>query len=112
MAWQNSLVFHSMDKVTSFAIHILPATFYYLIRWHPALSKDYQPTKISPISWSENFLYPLAFYLSWQVIYLIVHFLVIEKDPTLVTSMRHLVKDKKNPSHKFGKKWAINLGKL
>ena len=26
LAWQNSLVFHSLDKMTSFFIHIMPVT--------------------------------------------------------------------------------------
>jgi len=33
LAWRNSLVFHSLDKVTSIAIHVLPALLTYLERW-------------------------------------------------------------------------------
>ena len=28
LAWQNSLVFHSLDKMTSFYIHIMPVSQY------------------------------------------------------------------------------------
>ena len=112
MAWQNSLVFHSMDKVTSFAIHILPGTFYYLLRWNPKLSPDsHQLPNFTSLTWTEQFLNPLTFYIIWQIFYLIIHYTVIEKDPTLVTSIRHLCKDTKNPSHKLGAKLAVKLGK-
>ena len=118
VAWQNSLVFHSMDKVTSFAIHILPGTFYYLLRWNPKLSdavdinnSTAQLANFTPLTWTEQFLNPLVFYIIWQIFYLIIHYTVIEKDPTLVTSIRHLTKDTKNPSHKMGAKLAVKLGK-
>lgn len=32
--WRNSLVFHSMDKVTSTLVHILPSWLMYTLRWH------------------------------------------------------------------------------
>ena len=35
VAWRNSLVFHSLDKVTSFCIHIYPAILMYNARWFP-----------------------------------------------------------------------------
>ena len=102
--------FYSIDKVTSFAIHILPGTFYYLLRWNPKLWPNNKIPLISRLTWSEQFYYPLVFYLLWQIFYLIVHFVVIEKDPTLITSIRHLTRDKKNPATKAGTNLAIKLG--
>lgn len=32
--WRNSLVFHSMDKVTSTLVHILPSWLMYTLRWY------------------------------------------------------------------------------
>jgi hypothetical protein len=32
-AWRNALVFHSLDKMTSIAIHISPALVMYTLRW-------------------------------------------------------------------------------
>ena len=96
--------------MTSFAIHILPGTFYYLLRWNPKLWPNDKIPLITRLTWSEQFYYPLVFYLLWQIFYLIVHFVVIEKDPTLITSIRHLTRDKKNPATKAGTKLAIKLG--
>ena len=35
LAWRNSLVFHSLDKMTSIFIHFLGALLTFLARWHP-----------------------------------------------------------------------------
>jgi len=35
LAWRNSLVFHSVDKMTSIFIHVLPAFLTFLVRWYP-----------------------------------------------------------------------------
>jgi len=36
VAWRNSLVFHSLDRVTSVLIHFLPALYMYTVRWYGA----------------------------------------------------------------------------
>lgn len=40
ITWRNSLVFHSLDKVTSVFIHIFPPLVMYCIKWMPELLKD------------------------------------------------------------------------
>ncbi|KAI8971661.1 hypothetical protein BDF20DRAFT_907330 [Mycotypha africana] len=39
ITWRNSLVFHSLDKVTSCFIHIFPPLVMYCIRWMPELQQ-------------------------------------------------------------------------
>jgi len=34
LAWRNSLVFHSLDKMTSCIIHLTPAWTVYMLRWY------------------------------------------------------------------------------
>lgn len=47
VAWRNSLVFHSMDKVTSTLIHVFPPILMYNVRWFPSgIDEDYD-AKIS-----------------------------------------------------------------
>ncbi|KAI9248412.1 hypothetical protein BY458DRAFT_526548 [Sporodiniella umbellata] len=41
ITWRNSLVFHSLDKVTSVFIHIFPPLVCYCLRWMPNLLKDF-----------------------------------------------------------------------
>mmetsp|Transcript_6786 Transcript_6786/g.10919 ORF Transcript_6786/g.10919 Transcript_6786/m.10919 type:complete len:407 (-) Transcript_6786:189-1409(-) len=35
IAYRNSLVFHSIDRFTSFYIHVFPMAVFYAIRWYP-----------------------------------------------------------------------------
>eukprot|EP00750_Incisomonas_marina_P005496 INCI13972.1.p1 GENE.INCI13972.1~~INCI13972.1.p1 ORF type:complete len:414 (-),score=44.79 INCI13972.1:1213-2454(-) len=106
--WRNSLVFHSFDKVTSVFIHLLPALLLHGARFempegavpdfcavaakagNPDCSMD-SPTCV----WL-----PLAIYLGWQVVYVIkVDIMDAKKfaaDPTLTSSTRWIVKDRRN----------------
>jgi len=111
VAWQNSLVFHSIDKVTSFALHIMPPLICYVLRWDTRLQEAGLAAKhMSPMTLQEQFVYPMTFYLAWQLFYLYIQFTIIEKDKTLITSLRHLSRDHKNPSTKMGTKLAVKLG--
>jgi hypothetical protein len=43
VTWRNSLVFHSMDKVTSTLIHVFPPILMYNVRWFPSgIDEDYE----------------------------------------------------------------------
>ncbi len=78
MAWRNSLVFHSLDKVTSVYIHILPALLTYVWRWFPENWEFFQAAcggegadmAHCTLSYTDWFVYPLAFYIGWQIFYL------------------------------------------
>ena len=68
------------------------------MRWETRLQDAGLASKdINPLTLKEQFVYPLAFYSAWQFWYLFITFTVIEKDKTLMTSMRYLAKDLKNP---------------
>ena len=66
---------------------------------------------LGSLTLKEQFFYPLIFYVAWQLFQLFIQFTVIEKDQTLVTSLRYLAKDHKNPMTKFFTKLALFLGK-
>ena len=84
----------------------------YLYRWDTRLQDaGLAPTTMTPLTLQEQFVYPMSFYLAWQLFYTCVQFTVIEKDKTLITSLRHLAKDHKNPAVKMGTKLAVRLGK-
>ena len=38
--WRNSMVFHSVDKMTSLFIHSFPPLYSYTIRWYPTEPLD------------------------------------------------------------------------
>ncbi|KAI7871209.1 hypothetical protein BDF14DRAFT_1764356 [Spinellus fusiger] len=86
ITWRNSLVFHSLDKVTSVCIHMFPPLVTYVIRWMPTLlCDDNDPTRsiverqrnaqfpalasLSRIEFGQAMLYSNAAYILWQTLY-------------------------------------------
>jgi len=112
--WQNSLVFHSLDKLTSFFLHFFPPLHLHLFRWGlipcPAIKKE------DFLDLREGLLLPMILYAIWQVVYLVITegllHKAMEEDPTLVTSMRYLAQDTKNPMHQMTKKACRSIGIL
>jgi len=98
IVWKNSLVFHSLDKLTSFFLHAFPPLTVHLYRWglipNPSLHQD---DHLAPL---EVFLLPLGLYLCWQLGYWTITEGALRtqlaKDPDLITSVRYLANDKKN----------------
>jgi len=98
IVWKNSLVFHSLDKLTSFFLHAFPPLTVHLFRWglipNPAIEKD---DHLAPM---EVLLLPLGLYLVWQLGYWTITEGVLRRqlanDPDLITSIRYLAGDKKN----------------
>lgn len=93
IAWNNSLVFHSVDKVTSTYVHLFPALLSLCERWRSpdALLHNPQLYLSTP---SRHFGYPTLFYATWQLVYLIqtewLHRDTLDADPDLSTSLRYL----------------------
>jgi len=110
LAWQNSLVFHSLDKMTSFYIHIMPPLTCYLLRWD-VISGSAPPEGFS-LSFSEAFIIPMFLYSVWQVFYLYIQYTVIDRDPELVTSLRYLTQCPRNPMYIITMDVCIRLGVL
>jgi magnesium-transporting ATPase (P-type) len=108
--WRNSLVFHSMDKMTSMFIHMLPPIVTFCRRWDDHLSKKEFPlfeemddtvyANITEFWWN-----PLVYYAIWQAIYLIkTEWWSKEKlqyNPELMTSLRWLTHKKHSSSYKL-----------
>jgi len=98
IVWKNSLVFHSLDKLTSFFLHCFPPLTVHLFRWglipNPAIQTD---DHLAPL---EVLLLPLGLYLCWQLGFWTITEGVLRtqlaNDPDLITSIRYLAGDKKN----------------
>ena len=121
LAWRNSLVFHSLDKVTSIAIHLLPALLTYLQRWNhtspmcPNDDDDDDDDNCS-IGIQGALFEPLLFYMFWQFLYIIKTEVMDRKvmlaNPNIQTSLRWLTRDAKNPMHVIVKRICRNVGVL
>ena len=90
VVWQNSLVFHSIDKLTSIYIHVLPPLTVHLYRWGLIESSVIQPD--DQLSLTDLVLWPSVLYLAWQAAFLLTTEVILaeqlSRDPTLVTSVR------------------------
>lgn len=77
--WKNSLVFHSLDKLTSCFIHISPAFVTWALLWNPNdrqwVQQRYRMCGLTDDSCSlastTTFAWALGLYLLWQVLYVI-----------------------------------------
>lgn len=102
VAWRNSLVFHSIDKITSVYIHAFPLLLTFCIRWFPdgtnldaeALNQGYSVYVM---------LLSVGLYLLWQVLYFLKTEMkdraILDSDPQLMTSLRWLARDSTNVMH-------------
>lgn len=102
--WRNSLVFHSLDKITSCFIHFCPAMVLYGIRWlstEEAKPADQFPLVASTerVNWTSTFITALTLHMIWQALYyIIVYIHQREKitSGTRVTSYTWLVREGEN----------------
>mmetsp|Transcript_11309 Transcript_11309/g.24483 ORF Transcript_11309/g.24483 Transcript_11309/m.24483 type:complete len:450 (+) Transcript_11309:90-1439(+) len=121
LAWRNSLVFHSLDKVTSISIHILPGLLTFTQRWSYESKMCDPPTNsgesvCESLGISGSILEPLLFYAVWQTVYIFKTEIIDRKrmlaDPTIQTSLRWLTRDRKNAMHKIAKQVCRAIGVL
>eukprot|EP01061_Rhynchopus_euleeides_P012038 TRINITY_DN21642_c0_g1_i1.p1 TRINITY_DN21642_c0_g1~~TRINITY_DN21642_c0_g1_i1.p1 ORF type:complete len:505 (+),score=129.42 TRINITY_DN21642_c0_g1_i1:57-1571(+) len=91
IAWRNSLVFHSLDKVTSIFIHAFPMAITFCDRWYSGRYADFN----DPVT-ASDFGTAIIVYLIWQSGYLLETEVRIRKkfdsDAELSSSLRYLAK--------------------
>jgi hypothetical protein len=136
ITWRNSLVFHSLDKVTSVFIHIFPPLVTYCIRWMPELQTDnycnnydsvteWRNTRfpalgeIESISIKQVLLYSTTAYVIWQSLYYM--FIMVGRRDKVesglrLTSYSWLLDDThgkkgfiQNTAFMFGAKWKLEM---
>ena len=108
--WRNSLVFHSLDKMTSMFVHILPALVMFSQRWQGHLTEkefplfeEVEDTIVTTLTdfWWRPFLY----YVLWQSLYLIKTELIskkkLEYNTSIMTSLRWMLRKKTSASYKL-----------
>ncbi|CAO3698865.1 unnamed protein product [Rhizopus stolonifer] len=103
ITWRNSLVFHSLDKVTSVFIHIFPPLVMYCLRWMPELMKDvycdnqlfvkeYRDNRypafkeVSTIDIQQITIYSTLAYSIWQALYYV--FIMVGKKEKVDAGIR------------------------
>ncbi|KAI9318570.1 hypothetical protein BX666DRAFT_2018613 [Dichotomocladium elegans] len=95
ITWRNSLVFHSLDKVTSVFIHIFPALVTYTIRYLPELecnSSHFRDKRFPAItadttmSFRDTMLMSTIAYLIWQALYFV--FIMVRRREKVESGLR------------------------
>jgi len=95
--WKNSLVFHSLDKLTSFFLHAFPPVMMHLYRWK-FISNDLPLSDDDSLPFYSNFALAMLIYGTWQISYLIATNVLLKsylEDKAVTTSYRYLMKGKK-----------------
>jgi len=117
VTWRNSMVFHSLDKMTSIFIHLGPNVLLYGMRWFYAAPKydicgnEGYPLvggiplgldRTCEVHFLESYVYPFAFYFLWQISYLL-KVEVVSKQKVVsrnyVTSLKWIMEDKGSILH-------------
>lgn len=116
IAWQNSLVFHDIDKLTSLFIHIYPPLVVFCERWYIRADTidAISPSELGlGVSLKHGLFVPIVFYILWQVFYsLKTDFLdrhKLDNDPDMITSSRWLSEIRPHPLYLMVLKKGIKL---
>ena len=113
--WKNSLVFHSLDKLTSFWLHAFPPVMMHLYRWK-LISSELPLTDEDSLPLYSNFVLAMLIYGIWQISYLIATNVLLKsylEDKTVITSYRYLMTGKKRqPIYKWAEKQLLMKGIL
>ncbi|GJJ74094.1 hypothetical protein EMPS_06452 [Entomortierella parvispora] len=118
ITWRNSLVLHSLDKVTSVFIHISPCIALYTVRWlYPDPDHTRFPSlkTLDTLPTTQSLAAAIGLYLTWQVLYYVL--VVVRQKEKIkagkrVTSYTWLLNDDKGGTiskvaHTFGEKYSI-----
>lgn len=125
IAWRNSMVFHSLDKMTSIFIHLSPPMVTYTLRWvHAAEKYTICPNISGPLingvgpsgeqcelSFWDAYFIPILPYIFWQVAYLlkvevVSKHKVVEKG--YMTSFKYMAQDPNSLVSKWGTRIESN----
>ncbi|XP_013393027.1 uncharacterized protein LOC106160815 isoform X2 [Lingula anatina] len=94
LMFRNALVFHSLDKMTSVYIHLLPAYLTFGIRWFPGSCSVYWYQPFISVFQAPSFIWllvvPLGIVLGHSALYIIVVILIIKPKKEFLDSYRYL----------------------
>ena len=108
--WRNSIVFHSMDKMTSMFIHILPALVIFAQRWGDHIShKEFPLFENMDGTIASNMIdfwwHPFLHYMLWQTVYLVKTEIIskqkLDYNSDIMTSLRWMTRKKDSASYKL-----------
>ncbi|ETO32980.1 hypothetical protein RFI_04127 [Reticulomyxa filosa] len=121
VVWRNSMVFHSVDKMTSLFIHCFPPLYTFSHEWLDPTTSRSQLRDSSSLTWGVRddlsfrgwIVWPTIFYWIWQCLYLwkteYMDKEYLSTHSNITTSMRWFVNDHNNFLNKFATKLCRKL---
>ena len=103
-SFRNSLVFHSVDKMTSTYIHTVPLLLTFGIRWYPRETSRYWHSsfpEVTEASVQWNIIAPFIVMVVHSIIYTLLVNVILQPAEHIATSYRYL-KAKKSTKAIFG----------
>lgn len=112
ITWRNSLVIHSVDKITSCFIHIMPPLTMYCITH--AVSEDFKLERFPAASLSNsqswnlktNVFYTSIYYLIWQSLY---HYFITLRKKEKILSGQRMTSFEYLTTHQYKDSWIVKL---
>ncbi|TNN11310.1 putative membrane protein isoform 1 [Schistosoma japonicum] len=105
--FRNALVLHDIQRLTSCLIHVLPALYSFLIRWHPSETSVWWYTDLYDshasrelLSWNKDVNWfwlvgaPVLFHFTREVLYYIIIYGIVKPGDEYLDSFRYLHKKK------------------
>ena len=112
VAWRCSLVFHSLDKVTTVLVHIFPGCVLTLYRWQRPDFFGEGDGELR-LTMSDS-IYSLGGYLIWQALYLCITEILLQnylkRHPDAHTSLRQLTGMENNVMNRITTRYARVIG--
>ncbi|GAB5363313.1 hypothetical protein AAMO2058_000872500 [Amorphochlora amoebiformis] len=116
VTWRNSLVFHSLEKVTSLYVHAAPPLLMMCTRWyntdHAKLCNE-ETGESCYLPWTTWWGYSFALYLVWQLLQILLTEIIGRKEierRKLQTSCRWIATHPRMPAHFISLRIARRLG--
>lgn len=115
ITWRNSIVIHSVDKITSCFIHIMPPCTFYVI--HHGLPREFQAERFPAVIYSlkhdaeywdfkYNIIWTSFYYLVWQMLY---HYFITLRKSSKIKSGQRMTSFVYLFSHNFKNSWVAKL---
>ncbi|EDO16353.1 hypothetical protein Kpol_1051p1 [Vanderwaltozyma polyspora DSM 70294] len=115
ITWRNSFVIHSIDKITSCFIHMMPPCTFYII--HHGLTRELQQERFPAVikslkhdsehwDFKYNILWTSFYYLIWQSLY---HYFITLKKSAKIKSGLRTTSFTYLTSHNFKNVWLAKL---
>ncbi|SCU93648.1 LADA_0G04214g1_1 [Lachancea dasiensis] len=112
ITWRNSLVIHSVDKITSCFIHIMPPLTMYTIRYgideHLKIKRFPAASVLASEKWNlkYNIFWTSIYYLVWQSAY---HYFITLRQSSKIKSGQRVTSFEYLTTHQFKNFWAVKL---